>query len=131
MTEQAGKWQRKLDADFPWGLLATWADRVSDIGGVMHVYVIPRAEVIGQRGLDPLVALPSPAHDKVIEPGIMVGYQVIQTSPCKLVKVTFANGRTMLWSDGLTEAQKKTNLDHRDSAIAVEAELGHSAWSPA
>lgn len=130
MTEQGGKWQGKLDADFPWGLLATWSDRTSDIGGIMHVYLVPRAEVIGMRGLDPLVALPTPDHDKVIEPGVIVAYEVIQTTPCKLIKVTFATGRTMLWSDGLTQVQKEQNREHRDAAIAVEAELGHSAWTP-
>jgi hypothetical protein len=122
------KWQDKLDADFPKGLLAAWDDRPGTDGG--HVYLCPRPEVTGMAGLDPIIMMPCPGHDKVVQPGTISGYKEIQTTPCKLVQVTFGSGRTMAWSDGLTEAQVAHVADNRANAISLSEQAGESAWTP-
>ncbi len=81
-------------------------------------------------GLDPIIMMPVPGHDKVVQPGTISGYKEIQASPCKLVQVTFGSGRTMDWSDGLTEAQVAHVAEDRANAISLSEEAGESAWTP-
>lgn len=130
MNEQARKWQHKLDMEWPRGLLATWEDGKSPDGTPAFVYVCPRVEVVGMSGLDPVVFLPVPDFDKVVQPGTISGYEQVQSKPCKVVQVTFGNGRQMDWSDGLTPRQVAESEDHRDAAMAHHATHGESAWTP-
>jgi len=131
VNEQARKWQHKLDMDFPQGLQAAWngKDDLSH-GDPMFVYLCPRVEVTGMEGLDPVVMLPVPDFDKVVQPGSITKYEKVQTTPCKVVEVTFSGGRTMAWSDGLTPLQMKQTEEHRDAAQAHHKAHGQSAWTP-
>lgn len=130
MNEQARKWQHKLDMDFPRGLLAAWDDHKEKHGGPAFVYLVPRVEVVDMTGLDPVVFLPVPDFDKVVQPGTIAKYEQIQSRPCRLVQVTFGDGRTMSWSDGLTPRQVSETEEHRDMAMGHHALNGQSAWTP-
>jgi len=130
VNEQARKWQHRLDMDFPRGLLAAWNGKDDTGDRDPHVYLCPRIEVVGMHGLDPLVFLPVPDFDKVVQPGAIQKYERVQSSPCKVVEVTFAGGRTMAWSDGLTERQVQESEDHRDNAMELYKKAGQSAWTP-
>lgn len=130
MNEQGRRWQHKLDMDFPRGLLAAWNGRADlSHGDPMFVYLCPRVEVVSMEGLDPVVFLPVPDFDKVVQPGSITKYEKVQSTPCKVVEVTFSGGRTMAWSDGLTPLQVQETEEHRDAAQAHHAAHGQSAWT--
>lgn len=126
----AAKWQRRLDRDFPKGLLASWDDITGDAGGPKYVYLCPRPEVTEMQGLNPVVMLPVPAWDKVVQPGAVTAYQKVTGVSPLLVKVTFADGRSMSWGAGVNKAQAQVTDEHRRTAREHFAATGKSAWAP-
>lgn len=128
--DQAVRWQRRLDRDFPRGLLASWDDIKGGAGGPRYVYLCPRAEVTGMQGLNPVVMLPVPDWDKVVQPGAVASYQPEPGVSPRLVRVTFADGRSMTWGAGVSRAQAAATDGHRREARDHFAATGHSAWEP-
>lgn len=127
--DQAVRWQKKFDRDYPKGLLATWDDlRTEDGNAPRHVYLCPRVEVTGMDGLNPVVMLPVPGWEKVVQPGAVESYQITQTSP-KVAKVTFAGGRSMSWGAGVNKAQAQATDEDRKIALAEFARTGRSFWA--
>ena len=97
MADTVSKWQRLLDRDFPLGALCQWVE--PDPVQPMRV---ARIQVTGAAGLDPIVAIPVFAVDKVIGPSQLLSYTVTQRTPCVVARVQLeGTERPMLWSSGI------------------------------
>lgn len=79
-------------------------------------------------GLDPVVVLPVPDWQKVVQPGAVTAYLPVQRSP-KVVKVTFADGRSMTWGAGVSRAQAAATDEDRRAARDHFAATGRSVWA--
>jgi hypothetical protein len=69
-SPQVAKWQHKLDATFPHGAVGSWMSARNDT-----VYRIPRVEVIGTEGLDPVLRMGVDGAEKVLGPWRCTSYQ--------------------------------------------------------
>ena len=128
---QVEKWQHRLDADFPHGLLASWEEKDGHTHGLHHV---PRAEVVRMEGLDPVVVLPYGETAVFLR---VLNYEVVQVLPC-LVAVavtgskepsTGAAGRRMLWSAGLSDQEVRQMASYREDLLQQFAKRGRSSFA--
>lgn len=119
-------WQDKLDAEFPRGLTASWegkAPRDSPEG----TYSVPRIEVTGMIGSDPLVYLPVPGWERTVA-GPLSAYEVIQDKPFTLAKAKIGVG-TMVLSGGVSDSLANQMRPFRDKWIALAKERGRSSFA--
>lgn len=91
------QWQRKFDAEYPQGVIASWADQDRQDGRT--IYVIPRIEVTALAGLDPMVRLPVQASQVVLGPSRVMSYH--QVTP-EMARLEFGD-RKMSWTSRMTE----------------------------
>lgn len=121
------QWQKKLDDEFPDGLIVTW-DVPSDDHRSSVSYQIPRAEVIGQAGLDPVVDLPVFGIDKMLTVRVL-HYEVKQRVPCFLAIVTVDNPPNMRWSAGVEPLLARRMSDQRAEFLDYYTATGRSIFS--
>jgi hypothetical protein len=79
-------WQRKLDALFPKGAVATWM-RGSE--GANTRYIVEWFQVSGLSGLDPLLLIYA-RPDRVLGPYQLVDLETVRTKPHYMAKAQFA-----------------------------------------
>jgi hypothetical protein len=122
-----GAWQDRLDAAFPHGLIATWdVPRGSSQRGIC--YQIPRAEVIAQAGMDPVVALPVFGIDKLLVMRVRT-YDVRQRQPCLVARVTRDDPPPMFWSAGVGRVLATRMADQRREFTDWSAAQGQSIFA--
>jgi hypothetical protein len=115
MPELAQQWQHRIDEAFPRGVL-TGSNSVDH--GRTVTLASPRPEVVAMSGLNPVVFLEFPAHDRNIS-GAITAWEPVREKPFRVVRVTMGLGsreklpdEVSLWSGNISEAH----------AAAMEAE---------
>lgn len=98
-ADTVNKWQKKIDRDFPDGLLMTW--KGSERSESDPVYRIFKAEVVDMKGFDPVIELRVFDVPKRFV-GQVTSYETIQDKPL-MVEVKFDNiDKPMIWSANIS-----------------------------
>jgi len=98
-ADTVNKWQKKIDRDFPDGLLMTWKD--SEQSESAPVYRIFKATVVDVKGFDPVIELRVFDVPKIFV-GQVMSYETIQDKPL-MVEVKFDNiDKPMIWSANIS-----------------------------
>ena len=114
MTEspQIAKWQHSLDRAFPDGAIGSWANAGNDT-----VYRIPRVEVTGMAGLDPVLRMGVDGAEKVLGPWRVTSYREVHGG----YQLTFAEEpQTMM----LVPAPEAMGLAPEHASLAGKAPHG-------
>lgn len=118
--EQARLWQQKIDQAFPHGMLMT-ADDESDGRGAS--FPVPRPEVVSMQGMDPVVFIEIPEHNRNLS-GVIVGWEPVQEKPCTVVRVTMETGtgsedrdKVSRWSSNLSPGAVRAMREWRNMSL--------------
>lgn len=129
--EQARRWQQRIDAAFPKGVIVASADPSRHV-----TFPVPRPVVTGMRGLDPYVFVNCPAHDRNFG-GVITGWETQRTSPCLVVKVTFDMGgdhnpadEEQLWSGNISPSQELALSADRQASLAADPSDIYEGYEP-
>jgi hypothetical protein len=114
--------QRRLDAEYPQGAVCVWDGQEDS-----PVYQIPRIDVIGMHGDDPIVRLPVHGPDKVLGPARMMEYNITQRSPVTEARVQLAGMPAMRWSSGVGPILARAMAEDRARQLAAAPGGGMSA----
>jgi hypothetical protein len=124
MPVQARRWQARLDAYFPHGMLTASAEDPYR----RDCYVTPRPEVVRMSGLDPVVFLEFPVWDRNLS-GVVRGWEPLRSTPCHVVRVTFDMGKggqghdeTQLWSGNISPAHARMLAPDRRRSLLLSAQ---------
>lgn len=125
MPEQARRYQERIDKAFPHGVIMTADD---ESNGRTESFGVPRPEVVGMRGLDPVVFVEIPTHHRNFS-GVIVAWEPVQESPCVVVKVTMDMGgdgqsrdEVMRWSANLSAGMAASMHGDRISSLQASEE---------
>jgi hypothetical protein len=121
--EQARRWQERFDRFFPDGCIIASAGKARG-----YSYPVPRPEVIGLRGLNPVVFLDFPSWDRNML-GTLTSWEPLKDTPCKVVRVVLdmggggqARDEAMLWSSNISPAQRDALAPDRRASLKVSAD---------
>lgn len=105
-------WQARCDRLFPRGAIAVWDTPDS------AVYRVPRVEVESMAGLDPVLDMPLHGAEKALGPWRATSWDVIQSRPATVVRVTFENvPEALLLSSGVGQHLAQVMLPDRASSL--------------
>lgn len=135
MPELARRWQRRIDEAFPHGIIV---GANSTDHGRTTTLPAPRPEVVALRGLNPVVFLDFPVHDRNLS-GAILSWEPVREKPVRVVRVTMDLGQggkghdeVMLWSANLSEANAEAMRGDRNDSLrrSEEGTVWHgSRWS--
>jgi hypothetical protein len=106
--DHQASWSARIARDFPDGAVCTW-DRT---GESPVIYMVPRIEVAGIEGLDPLVKLIPLDMSRVLGPLKLLSYSLAPGPwPPGTRRVTFDNeADAMFWNPKVPQAMKAHGL---------------------
>lgn len=94
----------------------------------------PRPEVVGTRGLSPVVFLEFPAHDRNLS-GEITSWEQLRETPHRVVRVTMSTGSAgptrderQLWSTNLSDAHAASLRDSRNASLQRSQEDAITPW---
>lgn len=103
-------WQNRFDTDFPHGLLATWRGQT---GPEDPMYRIPRPQVIGSDGEEPVVRLDVWDTEKSFIIRI-TDYQLVEEHHPRRARITGAGYATaMYWSANISDELRRAMTPDR------------------
>lgn len=98
-NDTTDKWQKKIEKDFPDGLLMTW--KGSENSESDPIYRIWKITVVDMEGFDPIVELKVFDVSKTFV-GRVTSYETIQEKPL-MVEVKFEEiSKPMIWSSNIS-----------------------------
>lgn len=119
--ELVTRWQRRVDREFPRGLIMRWT------GQDEPVYQVPWLQVTGAAGLDPVVTWLVHGVAKRFGPARVLSYAEVQREPCLVVRVALEGvDLSMDWSAGVSDSLAAQMAADRAQA---QADAVSGAWS--
>jgi hypothetical protein len=121
LPEQARRWQDRFDRLWPDGV--TVGSAVDPPG---NTYPVARPEVVGMRGVDPVVFLEMAGWDRNMS-GVITGWEEVRDAPHQVVRVTLDLGPgkhtddVQLWG-GVSPAQAHALAALRRESLRLSAE---------
>lgn len=109
-------WQKRLDSDFPDGLLMTWQDREDAPG-----YLIARPQVVAVREGQPVVSLDTFGAQKNFTVRV-VEYTELTRDPLRVRVVGHNYAEPMIWSAGIPADAVEALRTDRDTELRGEDE---------
>ena len=111
-SRQQEHWQKRFDAWFPDGAIASWQEEPGP--GHPIIYAVPWVEVVAADGTDPVLLLRPYGTYRVVGPYKMTDYDVLRTKPHVLVLATVTGApRPLLLAAGMDDRRKRQMAPER------------------